>query len=206
MFYKQYTNLELGTLPIAVEGGGSYELSIDPVGGVAVDEQDDNWAGNLASLTGAKLVSSASDFYGGTCDLTEVLVDDAVDETDAVSITVDKGLSSENKLNCRTRTTRDLKIEGTITKEFIPADYYAFKDKQVFDLKVNLSTKIGAVCNYHFPQIRPQFADPDLESNTSVMISPAIAAEETATEEAVTATCVFPALLSGGVMVGTGEW
>jgi len=206
MFYKQYANLELGTLPIAVEAGGSYELSIDPVGGVAIDEQDAAWTNNLMAIAGAKLVGAESDFYGGECSLTEVLVDDAVDETDAVTITVDKGLTSESKLNCRMRTARDPKIEGNMTKEFIPADYYAFKDKAVFDLKINLSTRIGATCSYHLPQVRPQFADPDLESKTSVMISPEIAAEEMGATAAVTATCVFPALISGGVIVGSGEW
>lgn len=206
MFYKQYSNLELAALPIAIEGGGSYELSIDPVGGIGIDEQDADWPGEFTTLVGAKVVAAESDYYGGKCDLTEVLVDDAVDDTDSVNITVDKGLTSENKLNCRVRTTRDLKIEGSMVKEFIPADYYAFKEKQVFDLKVNLSTKIGATCNYHLPQVRPLFTDPDLESKASVMISPEISAEETATEPAITATCVFPALISAGAIVGTGEW
>lgn len=205
-FYKQYSNLELGTLPIAITGTGTYELSIDPVGGIGIDEQDADWPGEFTTLTGATIVGAESDFYGGDCSLTEVLVDDAVDETDAVTITIDKGLTSEDKLNCRKRTTRDLKVEGTMTKEFVPVDYYAFKDKGVFDLKINLGTKIGAYCKYHFPQVRPQFADPDLESKTSVMISPAIAAEEDGVNPVVTATCVFPALISGGAIVGTGAW
>ena len=205
-FYKQYSNLELGALPIAITGTGTYELSIDPVGGIGIDEQDTAWPGEFTTLVGATVVKAESDFYGGDCSLTQVLVDDAVDETDSVTITIDKGLTSEDKLNCRKRTSRDLKVEGNMAKEFVPEDYYSFKDKEVFDLKVNLSTKIGAYCNYHFPRVRPQFADPDLESKTSVMISPAIAAEETETAPVVTATCVFPALMSAGAIVGTGAW
>lgn len=206
-WYKQYSNLEFDKLPVIVTADSNYEISVDPKGGIAIDEDSTMWTEDLLSITGATLIASESEYYGGDCELTEVLINDLVDETDSVEITVDKGLTTVDLLNCRVSTDRDVKAEGTLMKSFTPADYDAFKLRTDFDVKVNLSTKVGASCNYHFPKVVPQFADPDRESKTKVMISPAIAAEEDGVTPLVTVTVVAPSIIDDvGAIVGAGTW
>ena len=208
IWYKQYRHLELDKLPVTIDAESNYEISVDPKGGLAVDEDSSLWTMDLMSIAGAVLVKAESEFFGGDCELTSVLIDDAVDDTDSIDITVDKGLTTVDLLNCRTSTDRDVTASGTLMKSFSPTEYDKFKIRTSFDAKVNLSTKSGSSCNYHFPQVVPEFADPDRESKTKVMISPNINAEEVdATTPLVTVTITVPSMIDGtNTIVGSGAY
>lgn len=206
-FKKQYGNLELGSLPIAVEGVGVYEMSIDPVGGVAYEQGDIGFT-SLSSIAGAKTVLAENYFFGGESSLSNVLINGLVDDTDAVTITIDKGLSSVRLLNNRVRTNGELSAKGSITKEFTPEAYNAFKERSTFTLIATMKTRIGAYCSYYFPLVTAQRKDPSAETKTSVIIETNISAQQTPTAPLVTAELVFPSLVDSatGLIIGNGSW
>lgn len=209
IWYKQYRNLELDKLPVTMDADSNYEISVDPKGGVAVDEDNVAWTTDLLSLTGATLVKAETEYFGGDCSLSEVLINDVKeDDIYSLELSVDKGLTTTDLLNCKTETDRDVKAEGVLMKSFTPEDYDLFKIRSSFDAKVNLSTKTGSSCNYHFPKVVPEFADPDRESKTKVMISPNINAEETdSATPIVTVTVTVPSIIDGaGAIIGAGTY
>lgn len=207
-FYKQFSGVEISQFPLSIDGNTSVpELGIDFSAATSIDSENVDWVNNLEALTGNTLVEFQRDYYGGSCELTKVLVNDvAVSDYDSASMSIDKQLTSVNGLNCVKKAKRDLKIEGTLTKDFTPEDYTKFKDQDTFDLKFVFGTLVGASCTVQFPLVEGGQIDPDLVTQDEVLISPTITATDTPSVKIVLAECVAPALISGGALVGTGAY
>ena len=207
-FYKQFSGVEISQLPLSVDGNTSVpELALDFNTASSIDSEDIDWVNDLLSITGAKSVVFSKDYYGGECSLTKVLIDDVlVGDYDSASMTIDKQLTSEDRLNCGKVSSRDLKVEGALTKDFTPADYTNFKDQSTFDLKFQFDTLVGSSCLVQFPLVEPTHADPDFETKDKVLVSPAITATSTDAVNIAAVTCVAPALISAGALIGTGEY
>lgn len=207
-FYKQFSGVEISQLPLSIDGATSVpEFALDFNTASSIDSEDVAWVSDLLTITGAKPVVFSKDYYGGECTLTKVLVDDVlVGDYDSASMTIDKQLTSEDRLNCSKMAKRDLKIEGNLTKDFTLTDYTNFKDQATFNLKFNFETLVGSSCLIEFPLVEPTHADPDFETKDKVLVSPDITATDTDVINIVSVTCVAPALISAGALVGTGEY
>jgi len=208
IFTKQYTGAELSALPVVGKADDDYNLSIDVAGARGVDELDTAWSGQLSDEAGAQIIDSSREYIGGSCELLSVLINDAIDATREFEITVDKGLTTEDLINCKKETDRDVTADGTLVKAFTATDYYLFKERESFDAKVTISNKQGHSILYHFPKVVPEMTDPDYESKTKVLISPAVSAEAPDTSTAlITVTATLPALYDNlGVLYGDGTW
>jgi len=206
---KQYHNLEMDKLPINIKDGQDYEFSVDTIGGIAVDEDSPLWVRDFMSETGAKLALADNVFIGGSCELTEVLIDDAKKSLDSIELTIDKGLSEINKLNCDKRTTRKPSLKGKATLEYTPDDYQDFKSRKSFDYKATIKSKNGASALWHFPKCVPKFAEIDAQTKTEVLLSPdfTVGQKDTATP-LCTVTLIVPSLVNSadGSVIGDGSW
>jgi hypothetical protein len=208
-FYKQFANVEISQLPINVDGeSSSYEISLDFKGAKAFDSGSSDWDSNLTSITGATVVDIDRDYYGGECELNIIKIDDTnITLTDSVSMTIDKQLAIKKLLNCETRLTRDLKVQGEIKEEFTIDKYNSYKKRNKFNLKIELKTVSGASVLYEFPEVEGLQTDPALSSRTEVLLSPKLnATSSNSTTPICRATVVAPALISGGAIVGNGAY
>ena len=161
----------------------------------------------MATITGAKEVSFPRDYYGGDCELTQVKIDDVlVGDFDSASMTIDKQLTTVERLNCAKVATRDLKVEGEMKKDFTIVDYNAFKAQTNFDLKFIFNSLIGSTCTVQFPLVEPLQTDPDFETRDMVYISPTITATDTTTTKIASATCIAPSLYDGTAIIGDGSY
>jgi len=206
---KQYHNLEMDKLPINIKDGDNYEFSVDTIGGVAVDESSPLWSKDFMAETGAKLAIADNVFIGGSCDLTEVLIDDESKSLDSIELTIDKGLSEKNTTSCRKRTSRKPSIKGTATLEYSPEDYEDFKDRKSFDFKATIKSKNGASASWNFPRCVPKFTEIDVQTKTEILLSPdfTVAQKNTATP-LCTVTIIVPSLMNSadGTIIGDGSW
>ena len=203
-FYKQFKGVEISQLPLSIDGATSVpELGLDFNTASSVDSEEAGWVKDLLSETGMKYVEFPKDYYGGECELTKVLVNDViVSDYDSASMTIDKQLTSSNRLNCTKIAERDLKVEGSLTKDFTIADYNSFRDQDTFNLKFNFNTLIGASCTVEFPLVEGTHIDPNFDVKDMVLISPTITATDDATNKIVLAECIAPQLISGGALLG----
>jgi len=206
-FRKQFHNLEMDKLPINITNG-EYEFSVDTIGGIAVDEDSPLWTKDFRSETGAKVAIADSVFIGGACELTKVLIDDEEKALDSIELTIDKGLSETNLLNYKKRTSRKPSIKGKATLEFTPDDYRSFRDRDSFDYKAEIKSKVGAKINWHFPHCVPKFAEVDMKTKTEVLISPDFTVSQKNTSTPLcSAVLVVPSLVdTDGNIIGDGSW
>jgi len=207
-FYKQFKGVEISQLPINIDGEStSYDLGLDFKGATAIDSEDSNWITNLTAVTGATVIEFDRDYYGGECELNTVKIDDAlIENTDAISMTIDKQLGNKRQINCGNRLTRDLKVQGEITEEFTIDKYNKYKNQSEFNLKMELKTSSGASVLYEFPKVEGLQTDPTLTSRTEVMISPKLNALDDSATPVCKTTVVAPALVSDGALVGDGSY
>jgi len=209
LFRKQYHNLEMDKLPTAFKDGGDYEFSVDTIGGIAVDEDSELWTKNFLAETGVKLAKADDVFLGGSCELTKVLVDDTEKSLDSIELTIDKGLSETNMLNCKKRTSRKPSLKGKAELELTVEDYKDFRDRKAFDLKATISSKNGASVLWHFPKCEPKFTEPDTKTKTEVLLSPDFTVvQKDILTPLCTATIVVPSLVDSatGDIIGDGSW
>ena len=206
---KQYHNLEMDKFPLNIKDGGDYEFSVDTIGGIAVDEDSPLWDKDFMSEAGAKLAVADNVFIGGSCELSEVLIDDAKKSLDSIELTIDKGLNVTNSLNCKKRTSRKPSIKGKATLEYTLEDYRDFRDRKSFDFKATIKSKNGAKIAWHFPKCVPKFAEADVQTKTEVLLSPdfTVSQKDTATP-LCTATITVPSLVNSadGSIIGDGSW
>lgn len=206
---KQYHNLEMDKFPINIKDGQDYEFSVDTIGGIAVDENSPLWTKDFMAETGVKLAIADNVFVGGSCDLTAVLIDDAEKSLDSIELTIDKGLSETNALNCKKRTARKPSLKGKATLEYTPEDYEDFKDRKSFDYKATIKSKDGASASWHFPKCVPKFAEIDAQTKTEVLLSPDFTVSQKDTSTPLcTVTLVAPSLVNSadGTIIGDGSW
>lgn len=207
-FYKQFTGVEMSNLPLTLSGDTSVmDLGLDFKPNSAMASTDADWVENLSAITGAKIADINVNYYGGNIELNQVKVNDVlVGDYDEVTITIDKQLTSKNMLNAKKRTTSDLQSKGTMTKEFMKEDYVSFQAKEYFDLKMIVTSLIGAFSIFNFKKVEPQFADPEFDNFDNVIIKPEINALEDTNGSLVYVECVAPSLASGGVIIGDGSY
>ena len=207
---KQYHNLELDKYPITINGEATYEVSVSTVGGIAVDTDSELWAGKLMDTTGAKLVRGGDDELGvGDCSLTSMLIDNVATELDSIELTIDKGLTVKDGVNCSRRTERKLAIKGKLEKEFTPEDYRSFRARGEFEAKAMIKSKSGASVEWLFPKVVPQFSDANIKTREEVLIDPNINVEAVDQSTPLcTATAVIPSIVDDatGEIIGDGCW
>ena len=203
-FYKQFKGVEISQFPLSIDGSTSVpELGLDFNTASSIDSEEAGWIKDLLSETGVKLVEFPKDYYGGECELTKVKVNDIeVSDYDSASMTIDKQLKSTPRLNCNQIAERDLKVDGSLTKDFTIEDYNRFREQDTFSLEFNFQTLVGASCSVKFPLVEGTHIDPSFDVKDMVLISPEITATDDATHKIVEAVCVAPQLMSGGVLLG----
>jgi len=204
---KQYRHLELDKFPITINGNGDYEVSVDTIGGVAVDETSPLWGKDLLSNTGAMLVKAEESFLGGSCELTNVLIDDIAKALDSIELTIDKGLTEQPTVSCKKRISRKLSIKGKASLLFTPADYENFKNREAFDFKATISSREGTSILWHFPKCKPKFTEPNIKTHTEVTLDPdfTVNVKDDATP-ICTATATIPSLVNGADGSIIGDW
>jgi hypothetical protein len=206
---KQYQNLEMDKFPVTIKDGGEYEFSVDTTGGIAVDEDSPLWTKDFMSEEGAKLAKADNVFIGGACELTGVLIDGSEKPLDSIELTIDKGLSEINMLNCKKRTQRKPSVKGKATLEFSLSDYRDFRDRKSFDFTAEIKSKNGASVLWEFPKCTPKFTEIDAQTKTEVLLSPDFTVVQKDTETPLcTATIIVPSLINSedGTIIGDGSW
>ncbi len=208
IFYKQFSGVDMSALPLNIAGDtGVPELGLDLKPTSSVDSEHTDWVNNLEALSGMTVVDLARDYMGGACELLEVQVDSSVvTDFDSASMTIDKQLTSTNRINCTKRTERDTKIEGELTKDFTIDDYNDFRDKNTFELKMTYGSYVGASAVFTFPIVEPSQVDPIMEAKDNILVTPEISATDDSSGYAAYCVCIAPALIDSGALVGTGAY
>ncbi len=208
-FYKQYSGVDMSQLPIALTGDTSVpEISLDLKPKAAIDSEDDNWIMNLEGITGAQVAILGRDYLGGACSNLILEIDDVqAGDYDEANMTIDKQLTTENRINCTKTNKRDPIQSGSMTKDFTISDYADFAAKTTFKMEFIFKNAQGASALFLFPKTEPSGAEPLLESSDQVLISPELSATDDDNGYASYATIIAPSLVdSSGAIIGTGQY
>lgn len=206
IFYQRFTGAELGQLPLNVEGESStYETDFDFSASIATNNQQPEWDTNLEAIAGAKIVSIEGDYYGGSCSATKVKINDIdVEDTESVSMTLDKKIEQKSYLNCQKSNIRDLEVKGELKEDFTIERFNAASENERFKIDLNISTKVGAYAYFTWDSVYRSRVSADLAKRDDVTLSPEITAEQVGTDPIMRAIIVSPILIADdGTVIGS---
>ncbi len=208
-FYKQFRGVDFSQLPLTLTGDTSVpEVGLDLKPTAAIDSEDDAWVDNLEAYTGATVAILGRDYLGGACKNLILEIDDVqAGDYDEATMTIDKQLTSENRINCTKINKRDPVQNGTLTKDFTIEDYQDFAAKTTFKMEMIFRNAQGASAQFLFPAVEPNGAEPILEAVDQVLISPELSATDDDNGYASYATIIAPSLVdTNGAIIGTGQY
>ena len=192
-FYKRFNGVEFGKLPISVSGdGGVPSIQIDLGAMEAEDSEEAGWAGNLAAIAGATIVTLGKDIYSGDAKQQHALLDGSEMCLDTAEITIDKGITSKGCVGGNKKLLRDTKMDGKLALDFTIDEYNRYRAQERFPLEITLNSGAGSYVEYTFPSIEPFPADPDLNTKTEVLLSPDFAALDDSFGVVASVEYVFP--------------
>jgi hypothetical protein len=199
--YIRYTGCELNNLPLKLEIDDNVpKVQCNVVAGGKIDSLDANWAGNLESLAGVKLVSLGKDYYNADDEAREATLDGVAECIDSIELEINKGVTVKKGLNKCSKTSRDLKADsGKLSLDFTITQYERFKSEAEFELMLKLVGN-GVYTKYTFPTVKAEDTDPTFQSKTEVLLDTKIWAVDNPT--LVNWECVYPQFLdaSGNVV------
>jgi len=206
IFYKQYRGVQMSQLPLTFNGDTIVvEINTDFLGSSAIDSTSVDWVEELSAITGAKVVGVIKDYFGGTCDLIRVYADDVLlTGTESVAMTIDRGLAQTKLLNCGNSVDGELKLTGSMNREFTIADYTAFKNSEEFKLTYEVVAINGCYFKINFEKTRPSKTDPDLVTDKCAYLNTDLSAYGDSTTVSTNAEVIAPALVNkaDGTIIG----
>ncbi len=205
-FYQQFSGVEIGSLPLNVDGEMStFEVDLDFKATESINNQQGDWVENLEVIAGAQIVTLDQDYYGGSCETTEIKINDInVTDTESVSMNIDKAIEQKNYLNCEKSNKRTLAVTGELKEDFTIERFNAASEEESFKLDINLGTKVGAYAYFTFNDVSRSITSPDLTAKDDVTLSPEITAEELDPYAIVEVEVVSPILIADdGTVIGS---
>ena len=197
----------MSQLPLTFNGDTiTIDINTDFLGSASVDSTMDSWVNNLSAIAGAQTVAVTKDYFGGLCDLIKTYADDVLlTGTESVSMTIDRGLAQTKMLNCEASVDGELKLTGSMNREFSITDYEAFKDGDEFKLTYRVNALNGCYFKIDFHKTRPSKTDPDMTIDKAVYLNTDLSAYGDSIQVSTTAECISPALVNKdtGAIIGT---